>query len=155
MPLLYRWMVWTQKSFHLLPLFISFRSWGEKLIKYQSTSSCVTMSVILMTTLFYKALILQGEIWCWSLKRTVTNVSTTSTVVIFTNLKENLKCSKWRSKFQSRFFFHQAKKINSIGLQNDAKNHDTPFIWSKLIPHEKTLILGCYNSRQLKNVTSE
>ena len=25
------------------------------------------MSVILMTTLFYKALILQGEIWCWSL----------------------------------------------------------------------------------------
>ena len=24
-------------------------------------------SVILMTTLFYKALILQGEIWCWSL----------------------------------------------------------------------------------------
>ena len=25
------------------------------------------MSVILMTTLFYKALILQGEIWCWPL----------------------------------------------------------------------------------------
>ena len=25
------------------------------------------MSVILITTLFYKALILQGEIWCWSL----------------------------------------------------------------------------------------
>ena len=25
------------------------------------------MSVILMKTLFYKALILQGEIWCWSL----------------------------------------------------------------------------------------
>ena len=25
------------------------------------------MSVILMTTLLYKALILQGEIWCWSL----------------------------------------------------------------------------------------
>ena len=25
------------------------------------------MSVILMTTLFYKALILQGEIWHWSL----------------------------------------------------------------------------------------
>ena len=25
------------------------------------------MSLILMTTLFYKALILQGEIWCWSL----------------------------------------------------------------------------------------
>ena len=25
------------------------------------------MSVILMITLFYKALMLQGEIWCWSL----------------------------------------------------------------------------------------
>ena len=25
------------------------------------------MSVILMTTLLYKALMLQGEIWCWSL----------------------------------------------------------------------------------------
>ena len=25
------------------------------------------MSVILMTTVLYKALILQGEIWCWSL----------------------------------------------------------------------------------------
>ena len=29
--------------------------------------SCVIMSVILMNTLFYKALILQREIWCWSL----------------------------------------------------------------------------------------
>ena len=27
----------------------------------------VIMYLILMTTLFYKALILQGEIWCWSL----------------------------------------------------------------------------------------
>ena len=25
------------------------------------------MSLFLMTILFYKALILQGEIWCWSL----------------------------------------------------------------------------------------
>jgi len=49
------------------PLFVSYRSKGEKLIKYQANSSCVIMSVILMTTLFYKALILQGEIWCWSL----------------------------------------------------------------------------------------
>ena len=46
----------------VLPLFISYRSSGEKLIKYQANSSCVIMSVILMTTLFYKALILQGEI---------------------------------------------------------------------------------------------
>ena len=52
---------------HLLPPFISYRSSEEKLIKYQANSSCVIMSIILMTTLFYKALILQGEIWCWSL----------------------------------------------------------------------------------------
>ena len=47
---------------HLLPLFISYRSSGEKLIKYQANSSCVIVSVILMNTLFYKALIFQGEI---------------------------------------------------------------------------------------------
>ena len=41
----------------LLLLFISYRSSGEKLIRYQANSSCVIMSVILMTTLFYKALI--------------------------------------------------------------------------------------------------
>ena len=50
------------------PYSISYRSSGEKLIKYQAiNSSFVIMSVILMTTLFYNALILQGEIWCWSL----------------------------------------------------------------------------------------
>ena len=47
---------------HFLPLFISYRSSGEKLIKYQANSSCVIVSVILMTSLFYKALISQGEI---------------------------------------------------------------------------------------------
>ena len=47
---------------HLLPLFISYRSSEEKLIIYQANSSCVIMSIILMTTLFYKVLILQGEI---------------------------------------------------------------------------------------------
>ena len=52
---------------HLLPLFISYRRFGEKLIKYQANSSCLIMSVIPITSLFYKALILQGEIWCWSL----------------------------------------------------------------------------------------
>ena len=31
-------------------------------MKYQANLSCVIMSLILMTTLFYKALILQGEI---------------------------------------------------------------------------------------------
>ena len=34
----------------------------ENLLKYQLDSSCVTMSSILMTTVFYKAVILQGEI---------------------------------------------------------------------------------------------
>ena len=52
---------------HLLLLFISYKSSGEKLIKYQADSSCVIMSVILMTTLFYKVLTVQREIWCWSL----------------------------------------------------------------------------------------
>ena len=47
--------------------FLSYRSGGEKLVRYQENSSCVIMSVILMTTLFYNALILQGENWCWSL----------------------------------------------------------------------------------------
>ena len=36
-------------------------------MKYQLASFCVTMSSILMTTVFYKAVILQGEIWHWSL----------------------------------------------------------------------------------------
>ena len=31
-------------------------------MKYLANSSCVIMSIILMTTLFYKALLLQGEI---------------------------------------------------------------------------------------------
>ena len=47
---------------HLLPLFISYRSSGEKLIKYQENLSCMIMTVILMTNLFYKALILLREI---------------------------------------------------------------------------------------------
>ena len=54
----------TQKfpGFNPLPLFISYRGSGEKLIKCQANSSCVIMSLILMATLFYKSLILQGEI---------------------------------------------------------------------------------------------
>ena len=43
------------------------QSSGEKLIKYLANSSCVIMSLILITTLFYKVIRLQGEIWCWSL----------------------------------------------------------------------------------------
>ena len=52
---------------HFLSLFISYRSSGEMSINYQANSSCLIMSVFLMTTLSYKALILQREIWCWSL----------------------------------------------------------------------------------------
>ena len=36
---------------HLFPLFISYISRGEKLIKYQAKASSVIMSVILMNTL--------------------------------------------------------------------------------------------------------
>ena len=43
---------------------ISYRRGGENFIKYQENSSSVIMSAILMTTMFYKALILQREIWC-------------------------------------------------------------------------------------------
>ena len=46
---------------------IYYRSSGEKLIRYQANTSCVIMFVILMTTVSYKSLLLQGEIWCWSL----------------------------------------------------------------------------------------
>ena len=55
----------------LLPLFISYRSSGEKLTKYQANLSCVIIFFILMITLFYKALIhvSQGEIWYWSILR--------------------------------------------------------------------------------------
>ena len=44
-----------------IPTEVVGRSWC------QTNSSRVIMSVILMTTLFYKALMLQGEIWFWSL----------------------------------------------------------------------------------------
>ena len=50
-----------------MPPFISYRSSGEKSLKYQANSPCVIMSLILMTTLIYKELILQGEFRCWSL----------------------------------------------------------------------------------------
>ena len=38
---------------HLSPLFISYRSSGEKLIKYQANSSCVIMFVIFTSALFW------------------------------------------------------------------------------------------------------
>ena len=65
-PLNLRWK--SKFSFVTLTHFLYWRS-REKLLKYQDqpNSSCVILSLILGTTLFYKALILQGEIWCWSL----------------------------------------------------------------------------------------
>ena len=50
-----------------LKYLIFYRSSGATLIKYQVNSSRVIMSVIVMTTPSYKAVILQGEIWCLSL----------------------------------------------------------------------------------------
>ena len=58
-------LIWILIIF-VAPIHFLQKQWGE-VLKYQANSSCVIMSVILMTTLFYKGLILQGEIWCWSL----------------------------------------------------------------------------------------
>ena len=52
----------TPLFYKALTLFIPERSSGEKMIKFQANSFCVIMSVILMTTLLLKELILQGEI---------------------------------------------------------------------------------------------
>ena len=49
---------------HMLSLHVLNRCIGENLLKYQLDSSSVIMTSILMTTLFYKVLILQGEISC-------------------------------------------------------------------------------------------
>ena len=49
-------------KFSFVTLYVFNRSNGENLLKYQLHSSSVIMSLILMTTLFYKAVILQGEI---------------------------------------------------------------------------------------------
>ena len=52
------------------------------------------MSVILITTLFYKALISQGEIWCWSLlglkglKKTDLNEWTFDIIIFRRNWKQ-------------------------------------------------------------------
>ena len=48
------WILTCCSQFYFLP----YKSSGERLIKYQANSSYVIMSVILMTTLFYKTLII-------------------------------------------------------------------------------------------------
>ena len=45
----------------LVSQYLSYKSSSEKLLKYQLIISCVIMSLILITNLFYKALISQGE----------------------------------------------------------------------------------------------
>ena len=86
--------------FLLLPLFISYRSNVEKLMKYQANSSCMIMSLILMTTLLYKALILQGKIWCWSLLglkglRGASFLTVESNIIIEIKLVHLLTINEW------------------------------------------------------------
>ena len=45
------------------PTHFLYRSRGEKLLKYKANLSYEIMSLILVTTLFHKAMILQGENW--------------------------------------------------------------------------------------------
>ena len=55
------------------------------------------MFVILMTTLFYKALILQGEIWCWSLLGLNSTDRIQILTVHFLTVYENSVLSKKKS----------------------------------------------------------
>ena len=83
---------------HLLPLFISYRSGGEKLIKLQANSSYVIISIILITTLFYKALILQGEIWFLGLKGLIPyfpHYLPAAVHALDPNLPQNSRTWKW------------------------------------------------------------
>ena len=48
-------------------LYVSYKSSSKKLLKYQLIVSCVIIFLILITNLFYRALISQGEFWYWSL----------------------------------------------------------------------------------------
>ena len=78
-------------KFSFVTLFIYHRSSGDKLIKYQANTSCVILSLIFMTTLLYKALLLQGEIWCWSLLGFKgLNIAVVHEVFILLAQKENL-----------------------------------------------------------------
>ena len=83
---------------HLLPLFISYRSGGEKLIKLQANSSYVIISIILITTLFNKALILQGEIWFLGLKGLIPyfpHYLPAAVHALDPNLPQNFRTWKW------------------------------------------------------------
>ena len=54
-------LIWHKIVYGVL---ISYRSSGENFIKYHANSSSVIMSAVLMIATFYKAFILQREIWC-------------------------------------------------------------------------------------------
>ena len=59
---------WYQNSdSYLQSLYVSYKSTSDKLLKYQLIVSCVIMSLILITNLFYKSLISRGEISYWTL----------------------------------------------------------------------------------------
>ena len=64
------WTLWTSTSdltFCMLPFSNPYMSSGVKLLlKHEVNSSCVIVSLILMVTFFYEALILVWEIWCGS-----------------------------------------------------------------------------------------
>ena len=94
----------------------------EKLIKYQANSSCVIMSLILMTTLFDKALILQGEIWYWSL------------LVRAKGLKSifKVKSEKQKSKvdLRTRVYLHET-------------GTNTSYFRTGLRPSDRFLIIAC------------
>ena len=109
--------------FLLLPLFISYRSNVEKLMKYQANSSCMIMSLILMTTLLYKALILQGKIWCWSLLglkglRGASFLTVESNIIIEIKLVHLLTINEWGwvriTPAQISIILHTIRKLKII-----------------------------------------
>ena len=94
-----------------------YRSSGEELIKYQANSSCVIMCLILMTTLFYKTLILQEEIWCWKgeLRRNCSPIGTIIQTLFVPNREPAsawiLEIIRWESV--PRGSFARTRKLSS------------------------------------------
>ena len=62
------------------------------------------MSLILMTTLFYKELLLQGEIWCWSLLglKGLNSLMKRQCTMLYNNCDEycRLRCKKNKIKIK-------------------------------------------------------
>ena len=96
-----------------------YRSSGEEFIKYRANSSYVIMSLILMTILLYKTLILQEEIWCWKgeLRR---NCSPIGTIIQTLFVPNQEPASAWifgnrsvRVGTQGLFYPYVLKKLSS------------------------------------------